>query len=199
MGVISLLVALSATILSSLCLALLLRTRARDMEGAGLLAAFLVSVAVFLAGESAPLVWGQAGGTAAALTFASAPIGSALFVHFLLVFLGVAAGRWMIAGLYATALLGTGLCLGFGAGGVQPWNVFPAFFLPDIGGWAAVVAAMSLRSGDICSFPRAGGLCRKGAAVRRRRSACPSFGACFASVASPFRRCACRSFHFRYF
>ena len=149
-----LLIALGATVLSSLCLALLLRVRAREMEGSGLLAAFLLSVALFLGGQAAPLVWGEAGEWFAALTFATAPFGSALFFHFLLVFLEGRAERSALAVIYAIAGSGMALGLGLGVGHVQSWVSLPAFFLPDIGGTMAAAASIILSIGGHLLIPR---------------------------------------------
>ena len=153
MSAVLLLIALGATILSSLCLALLLRVRARDMEGSGLLALFLLSVALFLSGQAVPLIWGGAGEAAAALTFVTAPFGSALFVHFLLIFLGSRTGRASLAAIYSVAGLGAMLGLGLGIGHVQPWVSLPAFFLPDIGGGLAAVASIILSVGGHLLIP----------------------------------------------
>jgi len=153
MRAVLLLIALGATIVSSLSLALLLRIRARDMEGSGLLALFLMSVALFLAGQAAPLIWGEAGEAAVALTFVTAPFGSALFFHFLLMFLGGQAGRATLAAIYVVAGFGLLLGLGLGVGHVQPWVSLPAFFLPDIGGALAAVASIVLSVGGHLLIP----------------------------------------------
>jgi signal transduction histidine kinase len=99
--------ALGFALFQTLALAGVLLWWADRVAGARLLAAFLTGIAVWIAGNEWPNWFGPATESVAIALVATAPLTSAFFFHFCVVFSRAALGRWAVITAYVLGASGT--------------------------------------------------------------------------------------------
>ncbi|WP_207553713.1 hypothetical protein, partial [Teichococcus deserti] len=128
---------LGLALIGSLLLAGVLARHAARVPGAPQLILFLVGVGLWIGGNLAPALHGAgAEGTGLAL-LSTAPLTSAVFLHFCLVFVEARAPRWLLPAAYA---LGGGamlLSLIVPPGSFGPYAGIRFIAMPNAVGWAA--------------------------------------------------------------
>jgi len=140
---------LAFALFETLALAAVLLAWADRVAGARLLAAFLAGIAVWIVGNELPNWFGPGMERASMALLATAPVTSAFFFHFCVVFCGVRIGRQGVAAAYALGVVST-LASEFllPAHIVQnPWIGWIA--LPYSAGWIASTAWVILGTGGI--------------------------------------------------
>ena len=168
-------VALFVSLLESLALAAVLLHWADRVAGARLLVGFMLGVATWIVGNELP-IWTGADAERPALTLlATAPLTSAAFLHFTLVFCRVPASRPALAAIYGFGLLATGasVLLPFGRFVAIPGLSLVA--IPNPAGWVtSLVWAALAGAGELVllrAFLRGEGLERRQVAAVAASSA----------------------------
>lgn len=130
-------IALALSFLGSLLLAVLLLLRAGRVPGARLLVLFLLGVSVWIAGNELPLLLGPGAERVALLMLATAPLTSAVFAHFALVFTGMRRPAALLPAVYG---LGGGamlLAMAIRPGTFGPYAGLSFVATPNAVGWIA--------------------------------------------------------------
>lgn len=143
-------------LIGSLLLAGLLAAWAERVAGARLLLAFLLGVSLWIIGNALPNWLGPQAIPAALMLLATAPLTSAVFLHFSLAFTGTPAPRWITAAGYA---LGGGamlLALIIPPGGFAPFAGIDFVAWPNTVGWIAGIVWVALAASGMLVLLRAG-------------------------------------------
>jgi signal transduction histidine kinase len=128
---------LGLAFLGSLLLAAVLAPRVDRVPGARLLILFLLGVCVWIAGNELPAILGSGAERAGLALLATAPLTSAVFLHFALAFTETTVPRRKVAWAYA---LGGGamlLALVVPPGRYGPFAGLPFVAMPNTVGWIA--------------------------------------------------------------
>jgi signal transduction histidine kinase len=140
---------LAFSLLETLALAAVLLAWADRVAGARLLAVFLVGIAVWIAGNEAPVWLGPEAEPLMMALLATAPLTSAFFFHFCVVFCRVGVGRAVIAAAYALGAISTLVAeLGHPAH-MEAGRHIAWIAVAEPLGWAASVAWIVLGSGGV--------------------------------------------------
>lgn len=143
-------------LIGSLLLAGLLAAWAERVAGARLLLAFLLGVSLWIIGNALPNWLGPQAIPAALMLLATAPLTSAVFLHFSLAFIGTPAPRWITTAGYA---LGGGamlLALIIPPGGFAPFAGIDFVAWPNTVGWIAGIVWVALAASGMLVLLRAG-------------------------------------------
>jgi signal transduction histidine kinase len=129
--------ALGLAFLGSILLAGVLARYATRVAGAPLLVLFLIGVATWILGNELPALFGPGAERLGLAMVATAPLTSAVFFHFAVLFTGTALPLGALAASYA---LGGGmavLAMAFRPGTFAPFAGLPFVATPNAVGWAA--------------------------------------------------------------
>lgn len=177
---------LSLAFLGSLLLAAVLAPRVNGVPGARLLILFLVGVCAWIAGNELPAILGPRAERAGLALLATAPLTSAVFLHFALTFTGTPTARWSLTGAYAIGGGGMLLALLVPPGEYGPFAGLPFVAMPNGVGWVASVVWGGLALAGTLVLLRAG-LRARGLARRQALAVAASSGwgaACMAGYAT---------------
>lgn len=176
---------LGLAFLGSLLLAAVLAQHAARVPGARLLILFLLGVSAWILGNGLPALLGPWAERAGLALLATAPLTSAVFLHFALTFTGTDMSRRTIAAAY---LLGGGaalLALLVPPGSFGPYAGLPFIATPNAVGWFASTVWGGLAALGTLVLLRAG-LAARGLARRQALAVAASSGwgaACMAGYA----------------
>ena len=129
-------VALTLSLFGSLALAGVLLSWADRVAGSRLLVAFLLGVAVWIVGNELPTWAGDVARRSALTLLATAPLSSAVFLHFTLVFCRVPASRTRLGAAYGAGLAATLLSVAVPSGDFEPFADVALMAVPNAVGWA---------------------------------------------------------------
>lgn len=147
--------ALGFALFQTLALAGVLLWWADRVAGARLLAAFLTGIAVWIAGNEWPNWFGPATESVAIALVATAPLTSAFFFHFCVVFSRAALGRWVVITAYVLGGAGT-LLAELVVPGHLEWQRHVGWIAhANAVGWTASMAWVLLGIGGIAVLLRA--------------------------------------------
>jgi signal transduction histidine kinase len=147
--------ALGFALFQTLALAGVLLWWADRVAGARLLAAFLTGIAVWIAGNEWPNWFGPATESVAIALVATAPLTSAFFFHFCVVFSRAALGRWAVITAYVLGGSGT-LLAELVVPGHLEWQRHVGWIAhANAVGWTASMAWVLLGIGGIAVLLRA--------------------------------------------
>lgn len=176
---------LGLALLGSVLLAGVLARHAARVPGAPLLILFLLGVSAWILGNGLPTLLGPGAERAGLAMLATAPITSAVFLHFALIFTGTDTSRRTLAAAY---LLGGGaalLALLVPPGSFGPYAGLPFVATPNAIGWIASAVWGGLAALGTLVLLRAG-LAARGLARRQLLAVAASSGwgaACMAGYA----------------
>jgi signal transduction histidine kinase len=128
---------LGLAFLGSLLLAGVLARHAARVPGARLLILFLLGVCLWIAGNEMPGLFGPAAEALGLALLSTAPLTSAVFLHFALAFTGAATPRWLLPGAYVLGGGATLLALAVPPGSFGPYGGVGLVAMPNAVGWAA--------------------------------------------------------------
>ncbi|WP_338664814.1 ATP-binding protein [Pararoseomonas sp. SCSIO 73927] len=149
-------IALALSLFGSLLLAVFLLLRAGRVPGARLLVLFLLGVSVWIAGNELPPLLGPGTERVALAMLATAPLTSAVFVHFALSFTGTRTPAALLPTVYG---LGGGamlLALVIRPGSFGPFAGLPFVATPNTVGWIASLVWGGLAAAGTLVLLRAG-------------------------------------------
>ena len=129
--------ALLLALIGSLALAGLLLAWADRVAGARLLTAFLMGVSVWIVGNELPSWTGPLMERPALMLMATAPLTSAAFVHFSLVFCGIVPRRAWLGMAYGLGLAALLLGVALPGGDFEPFAGVAFMAMPNAVGWVA--------------------------------------------------------------
>jgi signal transduction histidine kinase len=132
-------IALALSLFGSLALAGVLWRWAERVPGVHLLTAFLIGVALWIAGNELPTWFGPAAETAGLMLLATAALTSAVFLHFAIAFTATKA-PWRIAAGYGTGVAATALSIVLVPGTYQPFAGLSFVAIPNTVGWITSMA-----------------------------------------------------------
>lgn len=144
------------SLIGSLLLAGLLAIWAERVAGARLLMAFLLGVALWIAGNELPHWLGPQAIPAALMLLATAPLTAAVFLHFSLAFTDTGAPRRLTAGAYALGGGMTLLALIIPPGGFAPFDGIDFAAQPNMLGWIAAMTWGAMAASGTLILLRAG-------------------------------------------
>jgi signal transduction histidine kinase len=128
---------LGLAFLGSLLLAGVLARHAARVPGAQLLVLFLLGVCLWIAGNEIPPLFGPSTEALGLALLSTAPLTSAVFLHFALSFTGSAKPRWLLLGAYALGGGAMVLALAVPPGSFGPYAGLSFVATPNAVGWAA--------------------------------------------------------------
>jgi signal transduction histidine kinase len=149
-------VALLLALIGCLLLAGLLAAWAERVAGARLLLAFLIGVSLWILGNELPNWLGSQVIPVALMLLATAPLTSAVFLHFALAFTGAPAPRWLPMAGYALGGGATLLSLIIPPGGFAPFAGIDYVAQPNAVGWIASIGWVALAMAGMLILLRAG-------------------------------------------
>lgn len=144
------------SLIGSLLLAGLLAIWAERVAGARLLMAFLLGVALWIAGNELPHWLGPRAIPAALMLLATAPLTASVFLHFSLAFTGTGAPRRLTAGAYALGGGMTLLALVIPPGSFAPFDGIDFAAQPNMLGWIAAMTWGAMAAAGTLILLRAG-------------------------------------------
>ncbi|MCQ4160541.1 hypothetical protein NON00_11445 [Roseomonas sp. GC11] len=179
-------VSLVLALLGSLLLAAVLARHAARVPGARRLVLFLLGVSAWILGNELPALLGPGAERAGLALLATAPLTSAVFLHFALAFTGRGTSRGKIAAAYLAGGGASLLALLIVPGSFGPYAGLPFVATPNKVGWLASVAWGGLAALGTLVLLRAGMVAR-GLARRQVLAVAASSGwgaACMAGYAA---------------
>lgn len=177
--------ALSLSLFGSLFLAAVLLGWAERVAGARLLVLFLLGVSLWILGNQLPGWLGSGAERVALALLATAPLTSAVFLHFAVAFTGTRLPRRALAGAYALGGGAALLALLVPPGRFAPFAGIPLVAMPNAVGWMASLVWARLALAGTAMLLRAG-IHAQGLARRQALAVAASSGwgaACMAGYA----------------
>ncbi|WCM93741.1 ATP-binding protein [Acidovorax sp. NCPPB 2350] len=165
-------IALGLALIETLALSAVLLAWARQVEGARLLAVFLLGVATWIVGNELPNWAGIQTATWAMALLATVPVTSAAFLHFCALFTGLRHGPRALAGIYGPAVAATLLSLNISPGRFEHFPPFTGVqwvVVPNHAGWTTSLVWAGLAAGGLLLLARA--FWRSPSATQRRQIA----------------------------
>lgn len=146
--------ALLLSLLETVALAGVLLHWADRVAGARLLVAYLLGVAIWIVGNELPTWTGSAAEDPALMLLATAPLTSAVFLHFALAFTRCRPPLTALAGIYGIGLIATLLSVILRPGDFEPFAGLKLVAVPNKIGWAASVVWVGLAGAGLLVLAR---------------------------------------------